>query len=123
MIGSASKEGDHIASEARLVQGLLLQPGLDSPTSRFSLLGRHVLGDGSFNFVGHVHNIVENVEFKILGGQLLIARPGQKPGLYEIGAFRGKLLNGVGTDMVIGEDQALIGNKRARATVVKTDGG
>ena len=86
------------------------------------LLGGHLRFDGGVDAVANVFDAHEHVQFEVQAPFLLVAGPGVKAVAQIIVILVAELLQGVGADMVVGNDEAVFGNERAGAAAVEAHG-
>ena len=113
---------DHVAAQTGLVERFLFDFRSHGAPGEKGLLGCHFRFDCGVDAAGDVFDAHEHVEFEVEASFLLRGRPGVEALTQIIVILVAELLQGVGADMMVGNDQAVLGHERAGAAAVETHG-
>ena len=123
MVGAAQPERDHVRAQAGLPHGLLLDGGNDPASGGKGFPGGCAFGHRVIDARCDVLDGLEHIQFEVEAPGFVGRRAGEEP-VAEIIPLRGaQLLQGVGADVVVGNEEAVLADEAARAARVEADGG
>ena len=122
MILAALVERNDIAAQTGLVERFLFDLGRDGAPGEKGLLGGQVRFDRRIHTRRHILDAHEHVEFEVEAALLLGGCAGMETVAHVIVVLVAEFLEGVGADVMVGDDEALRGDERAGAAAVEADG-
>ncbi len=122
VVGAALVEGDDIAAEAGFLAGFLFDLGDDFAAGEGGVGTGEGRGDGGVDAGGDVFDGLEDVYLEVVGLDLIGLRLRVETVAEEVSFLRAHLLERVGGDVVVGEDEAVAGDERGGTAAVEADG-
>src|SRR5713101_5489937 len=123
VIKAALVEGDNVAAQTGFVLGLFFDLGHDGAAGPESLFVGKAGLDGGIHAGGHILDAHEDIQLEVFGGDFLFESAGHEAVLEVIVLLAADLLQGVGADVMIGHDEAVLGYEGAGAAAVEANGG
>jgi hypothetical protein len=121
MIPAALVQGHHVAAQAGLVLRLLLDLGHDRPTRLDGFLGVGRCRHRGIHAGGDILDGLQDVQFEIHALDLLGQGPGHEAVAQIVLLLGAELLQRVGADVMVRDDQAVLAHERARPAAVEAD--
>ncbi len=123
MVPAALVQGNHVASQRSLFERFFLDFCHDRPTGQERFLSFHIALDGGVHSVRDVLNAHQDVQLQVQALFLFGRRPRVEPVPKIIVLLIAELLQRIGADMVVREDQAVGRDERPGAAAVETHRG
>ena len=115
MVFAALVQRHHVATESGLFQRLVFDLGHDRPAGQKRLFGFHVVLDRSVDTGRDVLDAHQNVQLQVQTPLLLIPRRREEAILKIVVLFVAELMQRVGADVVVREDQTVGRDERPRS--------
>lgn len=111
MVLSTLIQRHHVAAQACLVEGFFFDFRDDLPAGSEGVLGTHAGRHGGVHPGRHVGDGLENIEFQVHAFQLLGGGSRVESVAQVVLFLAAELLDRVGADMVVGNDEAVLGDE------------